>query len=128
MQVHDFHLRGYEVLDFGSTIVLDTVYDYPNEPKRETTVRFEGVELYKFRHTSGAIISDIEPVPLNQVIKRNGNFIRSAAANYGVKGWQSDLEQYADYLVTIGAHGWTVTSSVGFDGFVIARSVREMRA
>jgi len=46
----------------------------------------------------------------------------------GVNGWKDNLAQYQAYLVEKGARAWNISSSVGFAGFVIARSVGEVRA
>jgi len=51
MDFHDYHLRGYEVAEFGSVITLDLVYEYPGQVVRKSRIRFEGVKLYHFVHT-----------------------------------------------------------------------------
>jgi hypothetical protein len=123
MKVHDYHLRGYEVGDFGSVVALDLVYDYPAQPKCETRVRFSGVELYHFSHTTGTIIFGIEQIPLATLLDEQADFIRSAAHMQGVKGWKNDIETYSAYLLSAGVCAWEITSSIGFDGFVIARAI-----
>jgi len=128
MPLHDYHLRGYEVLDFGSTLILHAVYDYPSQPKRETRLRFDDVELYNFTHTGGSILYDVEAIPVSDLLQREAPFIEASAKMFGVKGWRESLDQYQAYLVEKGAKAWDISSSVGFEGFVIARSVGEMRA
>ena len=122
MQAHDFHLRGYQVLDFGATIVLDLVYDYAGQPKRERFFRFEGVELYHFFHTDGAIILDIESVSVDAMLEEHRALIERSAAMNGVRGWRDGIEGYRTYLQSRDAKAWEVTSSIGFDGFAIARA------
>jgi hypothetical protein len=128
MQTHDYHLRGYQVLDFGSTVTLDLVYDYPGLPKLESTVRFDSVELYMFSHTAGTILFGIEMVPLEAILSEHRKYIESAAVTQGVRGWHDGIESYRRYLTNAGAKGWEITSSIGFDGFVIAKSVTPMPA
>jgi hypothetical protein len=128
MRTHDYHLRGYEVLDSGSTIVLDLVYDYPGRPKHESRVRFNGVELYHFIHPTGAILFGIEAVPLDDIVDEHRVFIEAAAAMEGVRGWRDTMENYRSYIEKAGAAVWEITSSIGFDGFVIARSVEQVGA
>jgi len=36
MDFHDYHLRGYEVVEFGSVITLDLVYEYPGQVVRKS--------------------------------------------------------------------------------------------
>jgi hypothetical protein len=38
MQFHDYHLRSYEVSDFGRVITLDLVYEYPGRAVRESQI------------------------------------------------------------------------------------------
>ncbi len=123
MRVHDYHLRGYQVLDFGSSIVLDLVYDYPGHAKQESTIRFNGIELYHFTHTAGAILFGIEPVSVDDILKEHRALIESSAAMHGVRGWQDGIDNYRRYLQVKGAGAWEITSSIGFEGFVIAQSV-----
>ena len=52
MQFHDYRLRSYKVEEFGSLITLDLVYDYPGQTLGESQVRFHGVKLYHFVHTT----------------------------------------------------------------------------
>jgi hypothetical protein len=123
MRVHDYHLRGYQVLDFGSSIVLDLVYDYPGQPKQESTIRFSGVELHHFTHTAGAILFGFESVSIDDILKEHRALIESSAAMQGVRGWQDGIDNYRRYLHDKGAVAWEITSSIGFEGFVIAQSV-----
>jgi hypothetical protein len=62
MNFHDFHLKGYSVLDSGRRIVLDLMYDYPDTKKEKSRIEFQGVVCYHFNHTTDAIITDIEEV------------------------------------------------------------------
>jgi hypothetical protein len=123
MRVHDYQLRAYEVTESGSVIVLDLVYDYAGQPKIQSRVRFSGVELYHFTHTMGSILFGIEEVALDELLEEQSNFVEVAATMYGIRGWQKGIDQYRDYLDGTGAKAWEITSSIGFDGFVIAGSL-----
>lgn len=60
MRYHDFHLREYQVADFGRRVTLDLVFDYAGRPKEESQIEFSDVALYNFTHTGRSIITDIE--------------------------------------------------------------------
>lgn len=36
MRYHDFHLAGYTVSDFGGTVTLHLIYDYPGQAREES--------------------------------------------------------------------------------------------
>jgi len=128
VRVHDHHLRAYQVLEFGATVILDLIYDYPGQPKLESSVRFNGVELYHFVHATGSILYGIEDVSIDDILAERGGFIEATAHTHGVRGWRDGMENYRSYLKGAGARAWEITSSIGFDGFVIAQSVEQLSA
>jgi len=123
MQFHDFHLRGYTVLDSGDRIVMDLVYDYPDSEKRESTIEFTGVACYHFAHTTGAIITYIDEVDLGDLVSEKSRMLASFAKWHGLAHWESDSDQYAASLTEKGKRAWTIDSAIGFKGFVIASEV-----
>jgi hypothetical protein len=70
MRYHDFHLREYRVSDFGKRIILDLVYDYAGRPKDESQIEFSDVALYNFTHTGGAIVTGIEEISLDDLMRK----------------------------------------------------------
>jgi hypothetical protein len=120
---HDYHLRGYQVSDFGSTLTLDLIYDYAGQPRRESTIIFADVRLYHFIHTGGAIITDIEEVPVTEQLDEVAGDLANWAKWHGIKGWGDDLDTYKADVAARDLRAWTIDSAIGFAGFVIARSV-----
>lgn len=125
MIYHDYHLAGYSVSDFGGTIVLDLIYDYPNEPKLESKIEFIEVALYHFVHTGGAIISNILPTPVGRLLSDHSAQISEWNRKHSVPGWTDNLNGYEDHLAGLGLSGWTIESSIGFQGFLFAKAVRQ---
>ncbi len=126
LRFHDFHLRGYTVSDFGTRIVLDLVYDYPDAGKDESRITFSDVACYSFLHPSGAIITDIDELDVATLVREEAAFFTRVAPQYGLRHWNySDrgLEDYLSALRNEQMRAWRITSAVGFDGFVIAKSV-----
>jgi hypothetical protein len=128
MRCHDFHIGGYEVRHFGSEIVLHLVYDYPSSPREESHIRFADVELYHFVHTGGTIIFGIDEVPVSRILDEFWERILHWAKQHGgVPHW--DRDDRASYQAKIGANGykaWDISSSIGFAGFVIAKSIADV--
>ena len=108
MEFHDYRLRGYQVSHFGSVITLELLYDYPEEPKRESIIRFDGVRLYHLVHPAGAIITDIEEAPLEALLRDHATEIADWAKRYGVK--PSLVAEWNNVKPTASfKHGETVT-------------------
>jgi hypothetical protein len=125
MRYHDFHLREYRVSDFGKHITLHLVYDYAGRPKVESQIEFADVALYNFTHTGGAIITDIGETSLNDLLSEVGESLSAWNQQHGVTGWSDTLENYRKGLESAGHKAWRVVSSVGFYGFIVARSVHQ---
>jgi hypothetical protein len=127
MRCHDFRLKGYAVTNFGSEILLELVYDYPNQPVETSRIKFSEVEAYHFIHTGGSIIISITQIPLSMLFREVGGQI---AEWYRMHGgyihWNKDFGKYAEALERNGYHAWEIDSAVGFEGFVIARKAEEV--
>jgi hypothetical protein len=72
VRFHDFHLAGYTVSDFGGTIMLELVYDYPDQPRETSRIKFSDVAAYHFIHTEGAIIVDIAQISIPELMDHIG--------------------------------------------------------
>ena len=126
MRFHDFHLAGYSVSDSGRTIVLHLVYDYPDQPHETSHIKFTDVSAYHFVHTGGAVITDIEELPLSQLIAEIGSQLSQWwQLHGGYAHWSDDPAKYIETLQRSGHRAWTISSAVGFEGFVIAKSVQD---
>lgn len=123
MNFHDFHLNGYSVLESGRRIVLDLMYDYPDREKEKSRIEFHGVACYHFNHTTGAIITDIEEVSLEELVTEEAELLESFAHDHGLRLWEKTLEQYLNALITAKMRAWRIGSAIGFSGFVIGASV-----
>ena len=126
MRYHDFHLTGYTVSDYGATIVLELVYDYPEQPRETSRIKFSDVAAYHFVHTGGAIIVDIAELPLPELLQQiGGQLAEWWRLHGGYAHWSDDRGKYLAALEQGGYHAWTIDSAIGFEVFVIAKSVGE---
>jgi hypothetical protein len=126
VKYHDFHLLGYAVSDFGKTITLDLVYDYPNFPREESKIQFSDVIAYNFIHSGGAIIVDIIETPMLQISKEVEIDLINYANQFGgtINKFQNDLELNKAMLEKEGYKLWTIWSAIGFGGIIMAKSVK----
>jgi len=126
LRCHDYHLRGYSVLDFGTRIVFDLSYDYPDNPdKAESCITFADVECYSFVHPSGAIITDIDELDVSTLVMEEAAFFTEAATRYGLRSWRERHWSLAEYVSTLQAgqfRAFRIYSALGFDGFVVAKN------
>jgi hypothetical protein len=129
MRFHDFHLSGYTVSDFGGTITLHLVFDYPELPKQKSHIRFSDVAAYDFVHTGGAIITGIDEVSLEGLLASVGNdLVEWWRLHGGYAHWRDDPAEYLDRLQAANCKAWLLTSAIGFGGFVIAYAIGEVEA
>ncbi|MET0027614.1 MAG: hypothetical protein ABW101_08245 [Candidatus Thiodiazotropha sp.] len=123
MKYHDYHLESYKVSERGERIKFNLVYAYPGKETDVSEITFLGVALYHFINCQGAIITDIEEVPLKGFILSKEKVLAEWNRMYGVKYWQSDAATYIEKLSSMGLRVWEITSAIGFYGFVIAKEV-----
>ena len=123
MRYHDFYLQGYTVTKFGGEIILTLVWDYPDTPVEQSSIRFSDVAAYHFIHTGRAIITEIMDVPLPRLFSEYGEQIANWWQMQG--GLMDEQAEYVEVLKQKGYSGWLIYSAIGFQGFVIARSVSE---
>jgi hypothetical protein len=123
VRCHDFHLQSYEVRNYGAEIVL-----HLEVGGEESHIRFSEVELYHFVHVGGTIIFDIEEVSLSQILDRLWERILLWANQHGgLSHWdRDDRASYQAKLEADSYKAWDISSSIGFEGFVIAKSIQDV--
>ncbi len=110
-------------MESGSRIVFDLMYDYPGVEKVQSRIEFLGVVCYHFKHTMGAIITDIEEVELSALVNEESGLLESFEHDHGLAHWQTNVVQYADTLGKENMRAWRIESAIGFSGFVIGAAV-----
>ncbi len=123
MRYHDFSLSKYEVSDRGETITLHLVDGYPGKETDQSCIRFSDVVLYNFVHTDNSIITNIDELPIPELLEKIGSDVIEWNRMYGVRLWKDNLQHYSFMLQTEGYKAWHIESAIGFYGFVIAKVV-----
>ena len=125
MKYHDFQLESYSVCDFGKKITLHLIFDYPNSPKEKSTIEFTDVIAYHFIHIGSTIITDIDEISIAKLLEKFGsNLLEWSCQHGGLKFLDKDLSVYKTKLENEGYKSWSIESAIGFEGFVIAKSVK----
>ncbi len=97
-------------------------------PVEESHIRFADIELYHFVHSGGTIIFGIDEVPLSQILDQHWErILHWARGRGGVPHWDSDdRATYQAKLETDSYKAWEINSSIGFEGFIIAKSIEDV--
>lgn len=111
--------------DFGETVVLDLIYEYPDQPIRESKIEFSGVALYHFVHSAGTIITDIDSCPIETILSDYSTQIPEWNRLQSVTDWVGSLDEYKKKLNESGLSGWKIDSAIGFHGFIIGKKITQ---
>lgn len=128
ISVHDNVLVSYEVLSERREIRLYTEFRDNGEPFEHTDVVFTGVSAYHFwQDCFGNIIFDIdETTP--EAIYRDHRAEFEAGWRYGWPGnWGKTEEAALAYFREHGVRGFTLQTSYGMDGWVLAESMERFQ-
>ncbi len=125
MQYHDYRLRSYSVNDFGSTITLDLIFDYPGSRVRISNIRFNEVILYNFIHLGGTIITDICTTSLKEALTENDiDLVKASKRLGGLKLHEKEDESSLISKIEKKNYStWSIESAIGFCGFIVCRSI-----
>ena len=126
--IHDHTLLSYRVSLNAGEIALCTTPDSPSclEPVGFREVIFEGCEAHYFQYAiTGTILGWLIEIPLDRFINEHGaQFDDGFRQGAWPSWWRGSAIQALSYLSKRDQHVFEISSSYGFDGWVIARSVR----
>jgi hypothetical protein len=122
--IHDNLLVGYEVDAEQRRIVLHTRFE-ERSPVEHTDVLFEGVSAYRFEGDNFEnILFGIDEVPLAHLLSKERALFEQGK-EYAWPGlWNTSMDASLTHLRAEGAKGFEISSSLGMNGWVIARSCR----
>ena len=119
--IHDNHVLGYSVDAEFRTIVLHTEFRDRGEPFERTDVRFDGVLGYWFQDSLDGILFGIEQVDFARVAADYAAMFQ-AGAPYGWPFGVCAGEPEA-FVRSAGATAFQINCSIGFDGFVVCKTM-----
>ncbi len=121
--IHDNFVLGYEVDAERRSIIVHTEHRYGEEPFERTDVHFDDVLGYLFLDSLGGILFDIVEASIDSIVEAH-----AANFEWGTRyGWpwipSGDMDP-ATFVASHDATTFRVESSIGFEGFVVAKSMR----
>ncbi len=120
--IHDNQVLGYSVSAESRTIVVHTEFRDGGEPPFERTdVRFDGVLGYYFQDNLSGILFGIEQVEFAQVVKDHADLFQIGAPYWWP--FQTCDGDPVDFVRSAGAIAFQIHSSIGFNGFVVCKSM-----
>jgi hypothetical protein len=121
--LHDNYLIAYEVNCESRQIKLHARRPAWSEEQGTRTIVFSGVEGYQFENDAfGNIVFSLEKTSVEQLLAEYGARIAESFHSAGAPGpWAADLASAAQKLAAKGIQGFTLSSSLGLSGWVLAR-------
>ena len=126
MRYHDHSLCGYEVRDFGGTIVFHLQLKASDGTAALSTICFDGVVFYHFIHTCPAVILDVTEIPLQKFVSEHQEQLSKWQTQQGVIHWSDSSSDYLATLRSESVKAWIIESAIGFTGCVLAKQVRQI--
>jgi hypothetical protein len=125
LSIHDNLLVSYEVQCEARTILLRTEHRAKEKPTEFVNVLFTGVEGYDFENDAfGNIIFGVETTEVAEILKTHGPSISESYRMAGSPApWAANLEAASRKLSELGVQGFTLNSSFGLSGWILAREV-----
>jgi hypothetical protein len=123
VSIHDNYVVSYSVLCDQRRLVLCTEIILGACVER-TDMLFYGVEAYSLEKDNfGTILFSIDEVEIEKLIAdEQEKFIKGKEYHWPGQ-WNSSLEESKQYLKSRNCRAWTIRSSYGMTGFVIAQGI-----
>ncbi len=120
--VHDNVVYAYSVDCNGERLTLHTAFG-EREPREFTDVIFRGVVAHHFAHVlAGNILFDVTEVEVANVLRDNADlFADSWRYGWPSIEYEGDLEFLAKALKAASVRAYSISSSYGLSGWVLAR-------
>jgi hypothetical protein len=126
ISVHDNFLVSYEVLCEQKEIRLRTEFR-DRQPIEHTEILFRGVEAYYFHHDNfRTIIFDIMEIPIDDILAEDRVRFQEGR-RYGWPAWNDSEAAMRAHLSQRGVRGFSLSSSIGMCGWILAISMERIQ-
>jgi hypothetical protein len=121
--IHDATLVGLTI-DL-SRKRLGFVLQPVTQASEEFQIAFEGYEAHRFeREMVGSILDSVAPISAESIVRENWEAFEKGYAYSGWPGpWAESLEVAIEFMKSQKIHGFSVTSSYGLEGWVLAKQL-----
>jgi hypothetical protein len=128
ISVHDNVLVSYEVLCESREVRLHTEFrDKP--PIERTDVIFRGVEAYHFHQdTFQTIVMDITEIPFEDILLEERARFTEGRRHSWPGPWNDSEEALKAHLTERRVRGFSLSSSYGMCGWILAQSMEKISA
>lgn len=125
ISIHDNSLLGYEVDAAKQKITLRTEFIEASTSEK-TDVIFSDVIAYHFVNDSfSTILYGIKEIDSNQIVMENWMAFEEGWKSSGWPGeWATSKEKASAYISQNSIQGFSIESSIGMSGWVLAKSMR----
>jgi hypothetical protein len=128
ISIHDNALIGYEVFCDRCVIILHTEYR-DRKPVERTDIIFSGVEAYHFvGDNMQTILFDIAETTIEKILRQFAAEFQTGIKYCWPGPWNDSPDGCVKFLRRKQCAGWTILSSYGGGGFVIAKKLELKRA
>jgi len=126
ISVHDNVLVAYEVLCEQKEIRLRTGFR-DRQPVEHTDIIFRGVEAYRFfQNNFQTIIFDVTEISVEDILSDNKTRFEEGRPYAWPGSWNSSESAMRAHLSERGARGFSLSSSFGMCGWVLATSMERI--
>jgi hypothetical protein len=121
--IQDNYVVSYTVLCEQRRLVLCTEIILETCVAR-TDLLFYGVEAYSLKRDNfGTILFSIDEVEIEKLLADEQEKFDAGTQFHWPGEWNTSLEESKQYLISRNCRGWTIRSSTGMTGFVIAQGI-----
>ena len=126
ISVHDNHLLAYSVSSETREIRLQTVYPaYEQAESEYTDVVFTDVVAYHFEGDRfSTILFDVDEVKVEDIYAENVERFEAGQRYCWPGVWNDGKQAVLDYLSAQSIKGYSLSSSIGMTGWVLAKDMR----
>jgi hypothetical protein len=123
ISIHDNIVTGYSVSCEKHRIVLHTEFR-DRDPIERTDIVFYDVEAYcLFRDNMSNILNAVTELDLSEILEKYSAEFESGAKYAWPGFWNKSPQSCLEYLRNRQCKGWEILSSIGMEGFVIAKKM-----
>jgi hypothetical protein len=119
--IHDNYVVGHSVDVRDRSIVIRTEKRELGQAVELTNIRFDGVLGYVFRDSLGGILLDVYAIDWDTL--RRDYAVLFEAWDKWAWPFQGCLGDPAEHAKASGATAFQIDSAIGFEGFVVSRSM-----
>ncbi len=128
--LHDHYISGYRVDGRSRSVTFEVARPGEDHNNRfSLLLNFSDVEGYFFEHDlSVNIVYSVEQQQITEFLRENAARFESESKWGWPLFWKGSTDKTAEFLAKKGASVWSISTSYGLSGWVVAREARVSEA